>query len=112
MATGNAWTIDEEAPAVLKPWANFDTDATLDIPFDWAEWLTDKGTTYSSHTITTHASLQCPSSSQASGVIKARIKKAAAATLANNTKYWVTCHIVTADGQEDEQTVYLKAVNK
>lgn len=112
MTTGAAWNIDEEDPDVPKPWAHFDTDATLDIPFDWATWLTDKGTTYSSHAITTHASLECTQSSQASGVITARIRKATAATLTVGTKYYVTCRITTANGQVEDQTVYLKAANR
>lgn len=112
MATGDAWTIDQEAPDVLKPWAQFDSDAILDIPFDWSEWLADKGTTYSSHSVITHASLECTQSSQASGVIKVRIKKATAATLVAGTKYEVTCRIVAADGQQEDQTVYLRATSK
>lgn len=112
MATGAAWQIEEEEPDVPKPWAQFDTDAILDIPFDWATWLADKETSYASHTITTHASLECTQSPQSGGVIKARIKKAAAATLTVGTKYWVRCRIVAADGQEEDQTLYLKAADK
>lgn len=112
MATGDAWTIDQEAPDVLKPWAQFDVDSIIDIPFDWTTWLEDKGTAYGSHTILTHASLECPTSSQSGGVIKARIKKASAGTLTEGTKYWVTCRIVTADGQQEDQTVYLRATSK
>ena len=112
MTTGAAWQIDQEAPDVIKPWANFDTDAILDIPFDWSEWLADKETVYGSHTIQTHPDLECTTSSQAQGIIKARIKKASAATLTIGTKYWIRCRIVAADGQTDDQTLYLKAIDK
>lgn len=112
MTTGAAWNIEEEAPAVPKPWAHFDTNAALDIPFDWATWLADKGTSYGSHVILTHASLECTQSSHASGVITARIRKASAATLTVGTKYEVTCRITTANGQVEDQTVYLRAANR
>ncbi len=110
MTTGAAWQIEQEAPEVIKPWANFDADAKLDIPFDWIDWLADKGTTYAGHTITTHPSLACTASVQSGGIVKARIEAAAALTV--GTKYWVKCHIVDSDDQEDEQTLYLKAADK
>lgn len=112
MPTGAAWNIDEEAPAVPKPWANFDTNATLDIPFDWATWLADKGTTYASHVILTDANLECTQSSHLAGVITARIRKATSGTLTIGSKYTVTCRITTANGQIEDQTLYLKAANK
>lgn len=116
MATGDAWIIEQEPPEELvKPWAWFDKDDILDIPFDWTLWLDDKETTYASHSVTTHADLECtnPTTGEAAGVIKSRIKKAAAgADLVANTKYWITCHIVAADGQESDQTLFLKTGSK
>lgn len=118
MTTGAAWNIDQEAPDVLKPWANFDADAIRDIPFDWTEWLADIESTYASHTITTHADLECtnPTTGESGGIIKARIQKNPAGdpllTTAGKYTYWVKCHIVAADGQEDEQTLYLRIVAK
>ena len=112
MATGEAWIIEQEPPEELvKPWAWFDKDAIVDIPFDWTAWLADKETSYSSHTVTTHADLECtnPTSGATAGVIKSRIQKnGAGADLVPGAKHWVTCHIVAADGQEEDQTVYLK----
>jgi len=115
MATGAAWN-DATAGSdeVVKPWAFFDAHDVIDIPLEIGLWLTDKETTYASHAVTTHADLSCtnPAAGYDSGtkVIKSRIIKApAGAALVNNTKYWVTFHVVGADGQEKDRTVYLKA---
>lgn len=108
MTTGAAWNVDNP----YKPWARFDPDAIREIPFDWAAWLTDIGSTYATHTIIPNANLECTTSVQASGVITATIKKAAAGTLTVGTKYGVTCRIVAANGEQDDQTLYLKIVEK
>lgn len=116
MTTGAAWIIEGEPPEdLVKPWAWFDKDDIIDIPFDWTLWLADKETTYGSHEVTTHADLICtnPTTGESGGVIKSRIKKnPAGADLVNNTKYWVTCHIVAADGQESDQTLEFKVGRK
>ena len=108
MTTGAAWTIDD--PDIPKPWAWFDKDEIQDIPVDITDWLTDKGTTYASHSVETHASLECtnPTTGHTASVIKMRIQKLAAATLVDNTKYWVTLHLTGADGQKEDMTLYLK----
>lgn len=108
MTTGAAWNVDDP----FKPWARFDKDAIREIPFDWTEWLTDIGSTYASHTIICQTGLECTTSVQASGVITATIQKASAATLVLGTKYSVTCRIVAANGEQDDQTLYLKIVEK
>lgn len=108
MTTGAAWNVDNP----LKPWARFDTNAIREIPFDWVAWLADIGSTYASHTIIVDASLECTTSVHAAGVITATITKASAATLTVGTNYPVTCRIVAANGERDDQTVYLKAANK
>jgi hypothetical protein len=108
MPTGAAWNVDDP----YNPWARFDKDAIREIPFDWTEWLTDIGSTYASHTIICATGLECTTSVQASGVITATIQKAAASTLTLGTKYSVTCRIVAANGEQDDQTVWLKIVEK
>ena len=77
-----------------------DTDATLDIPFDWAEWLTDKGTTCSLAPSSTNASLESRQAFRRipRAVITPRIPQGQ--------------RIVTADGRRTSRPVYLKAVNK
>lgn len=104
MATGAAWNVDDP----LRPWAYFDPNAIREIPFDWSEWLTDIGSSYASHTIICQTGLECTTSTHASGVITATIKKAAAATLTEGQKYTVTCRIVAANGEQDDQTLRLK----
>lgn len=108
MTTGAAWNVDDP----YKPWARFDKDAIREIPFDWSEWLTDIGSTYASHTIICQTGLECPSSTQAGGVITATIQKASAATLEVGKKYTVTCRIVAANGEQDDQTLWLKIVER
>lgn len=104
MTTGAAWNVDDP----LKPWALFDPNAIREIPFDWSEWLTDIGSTYLSHTIIVDTGLECTASVHASGVITATIKKATGGTLVEGTKYRVTCRIVAANGEQDDQTLRLK----
>lgn len=108
MTTGAAWNLDNP----LKPWARFDKDAIREIPFDWTAWLADIGSSYASHSIICATGLECSASAQASGVITATIKKATAGTLTVGTKYGVTCRIVAANGEQDDQTLYLKIVEK
>jgi hypothetical protein len=108
MPTGAAWNVDDP----FKPWARFDKDAIREIPFDWTEWLTDIGSTYASHTIICQTGLECVESVQASGVITATIQKDAAQSLGVGKKYTVTCRIVAANGERDDQTLRLQIVEK
>ena len=39
MATGSLWNLDNP----LKPWALFDTNAILEIPFELEDWLASLG---------------------------------------------------------------------
>jgi hypothetical protein len=108
MATGSAWNVDNP----LKPWALFDADAVRDIPFEWDLWLADIGSTHSNHSATAQAGLEVVTTSEADGVILVRVRKDPEADLIAGQKYWVTCHMEAADGQEDDQTVYLKIAEK
>lgn len=108
MATGSAWNVDNP----LKPWALFDPDAVRDIPFEWDLWLADIGSTYSNHSATAQAGLEVVSSLEANGIISVRVRKDPAVELIAGQKYSLTCHIEASDGQEDEQTVYLKITEK
>jgi len=108
MATGNFWDVTN----AKKPFGEFDPNGIYDIPFDWATWLTGLGETYASHTITCATGLTCATSAQNAGVVVARIKKTVGATLTEGDKIAVTCHIVTTNGQEEDQTLYLKVREK
>lgn len=108
MTTGLAWNLSNP----LKPVALFDTDSVRDIPINWAAWLTDIESTYASDTYSCSPELEIVSSTQLAGVIKLRVQAKAGETLETGKKYWVTSHIIAADGQEDDQTLYLKAAVK
>lgn len=109
MTTGTFWNVDNP----LKPWGRMDPDAVLDIVFDWQLWFVDVATQCASHTITCEAPLECVQSQEtADGLITSRIRvdPDAEEDIDIGKKYSVTCHIVAADGQEDDRTVYLKMV--
>ena len=108
MTTGAAWNLDDP----LKPWALFDPDSTRDIPFDWASWLADIGSTYFAHVILPDSNLEHVASAQFAGVIEARIRKASAGTLVVGTKYPVTCRITSTSGEIEDQTLWLKVIEK
>jgi hypothetical protein len=108
MPTGAAWDLTDP----YKPVARFDKDAIREIPFDWSEWLADIGSAHLSHTIICEAGLECTTSVHATGFVTATIQKAPAATLEINKKYAITCRITAINGERDDQTVYLKIVEK
>jgi hypothetical protein len=108
MATGEAWNLDDPK----KPWAYFDPNAVRDVPYEWDVWLSDIESTYASHTVSAAPGLTIPSSVQSGGVIKIRIKKDPLLPLVVGQLYGVTCHIVAADGQEEDQTLYFKIIEK
>lgn len=108
MTTGAAWNVADP----LKPWAYFDPDAIRDIAFEWDVWLAAIDADYASHEITVESGLEVVDEDEADGVITVRIKKADAATLTAGRLYTVHCHIVASDGQEDDQTLYLRIIEK
>ena len=108
MATGEAWNLDDPK----KPWAYFDPNSIRDIPFEWVVWLADIQSSYQSHTFAAAAGLSVVSSIQSGGIIKVRIKKDPALPLLAGQKYSVKCHITAADGQEEDQTLFLKIIEK
>lgn len=108
MKTGIAWNVSNP----LKPTALFDPDAIRDIPCDWSAWFTDIGDTYASHTVIADAPLEVVASAQAAQVITARIKIADGETAPVGQRYGVTFRVVSAGGQQDDQTLYLKIANK
>lgn len=112
MATGNFWNITDDP---LKPYGPFDPDGIYDIPFDWVTWLAGLAggaDTYLSHVITVQSGLQLMGSSGTGGLIIARIKASGSPVLILKKKYFINCHIVTVNGQEEDQTLYFKIVEK
>jgi len=108
MTTGAFWNLENP----LKPWGYFDPDGVYDLPFDWASWLAVLVDTYASHAISVAAGLQSVTSSQSAGVITARIQADPVGSLTVGAKYGVTCRITTTNGQVEDQTLYLKVIEK
>lgn len=111
MTTGNFWNVANPD----KPFGIFDPDGVYDIPFDWASWLAGLAggaDSYNSHSIIAQTGLSVVLSSQALGIITVRIAKDPVNPLVAGQKYWVTCRIVTTNGQREDQTVYLKIKDK
>lgn len=104
MTTGSYWNVSNP----LAPWGYMDPDDVLKIPFDFATWLTDQGTTYASHTLTCETGLQAVNVTVVAGVIRVLVSKAVAGTLTAGQKYGVTCQMTSADGQEKSQTLRFK----
>jgi hypothetical protein len=109
MTTGSYWNVDNP----LKPWGYHDKDSIIVYPFDWNDWLLDSGTTYASHTAVAELPLEVSISSHSAGVISVTVRtKAGEDPPTIGRKYSLRCHIVCADGQEEDQTVYLKIREK
>lgn len=94
-------------PSSGFPTIKKDPQATLDYPFDWAEWLTPIGDSIASVTFTVDPSLTKVSQSFTSYVATAVISGGVAGTTVP-----VACKIVTNGGRTDERTINLKIVNR
>lgn len=110
MTTGELWNVDDP----YKPWCRFDVDASIEIPFDWAEWLDSMGEDYASHTFTCDAPIEVVSSRVVGKVIMAKVQFDPDGDAPEiGTKYGVTCHIVTTPNTNKEDfTLWFKAVEK
>ncbi|KQV85436.1 hypothetical protein [Rhizobacter sp. Root1221] len=106
--TGSAWDLSNK----FKPVARFDLDAVRDIPFDWTSWLADIESAYASHAVIAADGLEVVQTSVAAGVVIARVRVAPDATIKLNSQLRVTCRITAADGQVEDQSVFLKMVEK
>jgi len=108
MATGNFWDVTKPK----APVGEFDPNGIYDIPFDWAAWLTELADTYASHVIIVDAGIEDVSSAQAAGVITVRVQASGTPALEVGTKYGLTCRITTTSGQVEDQTLFLKVLDK
>lgn len=104
MTTGAAWHLDNP----LKPWANFDAEAIRDIPVEWDLWFADIGSPHASHTVIAAAPLVILGSAETGGIIKVRVSTDGTGTLGN--KYPFTVRVVAVDGEQDDQTLWLKLI--
>ena len=108
MATGSFWNVSNP----LKPWGYHDDESIIIYPFDWTAWLDDSGTSYAGHTVVVDDPFEIASSTYSNGVISVKVKTKAGEAAVIGTKYALTCHIVAANGEEEDQTVYLKVREK
>jgi hypothetical protein len=108
MTTGSFWNVDNP----LKPWGYHDDESIIIYPFDWTAWLADSGTSYTSHTAVADDPLEVSASTYANGVVSVTVKTKTLGHPVIGQKYAVTCHIVCANGEEEDQTVYLKIREK
>jgi hypothetical protein len=110
MSTGPVWDITNPR----RPVADFDVDAVRDLFFDWSLWLADANTTYLGHSVMTDGVFEVVSSAgdATTGVVVSRVKVADPEQVVMNKQYPVTCQLQAADGQVDEQTLWLRIVQK
>lgn len=110
MTIGAAWNIDDPT----KPWALWDPQANIKIPIGVADWLTELGTAYGSHSIIAAAPLECDDAgTHADGVIPVRMSLVATPTFVQGRKYPFTIRIVGTDGiTTDDRTLYLKVKDR
>lgn len=109
MAT-NFWNTSNPLKPVGGP---FDPDAILDLPFGVADWLTELNSEYGSHEFITADPFEVISQgTHVDGVIVMRLALITGATYSAGQKYPVTLRIVTANGQQDDQTFYITIKSK
>lgn len=107
LVTGAEWSYDREKGRWV---ADFDPHAVRDIPIAWADFFADLESSYASHVILAAAPLVCPGSSEQDGTIKARMMTDGTGTL--RRLYPFTVRVTTADGQSDDQTLWLRLVER
>lgn len=107
METGAAWSFDEDKGRWV---ADFDPNAVRDIPVSWEDFFADLGSAYGSHAVIAEAPLVHVTSSQADGIIKVRIKTDGTGTL--KRLYPFTVRATAANGERDDQTLWLRLVEQ
>jgi len=91
-----------EAPRGIK-----DPNAVLDYPVSFADWLSDVGDTYASHTVTCSGTLVCDSSSESAGVITVWLSGGRVGEVET-----FTIRITTAAGRVEDRTLRLRIVER
>ena len=110
MADGSAIIID---PITGKTSTVKDPDASLKYPFNWHDWLTNEADTYQSHSfiITSPADSTIPLTASVGTQVGGIITTSIAGGNAGKT-YGVTCRLVTAGGQTDDRTLWVKVKDR
>lgn len=110
MTIGSAWNIEDPT----KPWALWDPDANIVIPFGIDDWLAELGTTYGSHQVLASAPLECASDgTYVAGTIGIRMKLVAAPVYTPGRKYPFTVRVTGTDGvTKDDRTLWFKVKDR
>jgi len=93
------WNVENAA----KPTIIHDPDAVLDYSQDWSAWLATPGDTISDHTITPNGTMTVGHSEHTDTTVTAWLTGGTVGTTES-----VTFHIVTAQGREDDRTLFFK----
>lgn len=105
LITGTKWKFDK----YKERWvADFDPNAERDIPIAWVDFFADLGSPYGSHVVIAASPLVALASSEADGVIRVRIATDGTGTL--RRYYPFTVRATAANGERDDQTLWLRLV--
>lgn len=108
MSTGDAWDVTTDPK---RPVADFDPSGNRFIPLEFEDWLTKLGTTYGSHEVLLADPLELiTKGTHADGVARMRVKLKTGAAYVLNQQYPMTVRLVGADGQVDDETLWLRIV--
>jgi hypothetical protein len=84
-----------------------DPQAVLDYTWDWTDWLAE-GDSITSYALTPSAGVIVNSDSRNEALITAWMEVDTGAT----GRLGVVCHVVTAQGREDDRTLYLLVIER
>ncbi len=110
MATSPYWGNNAEKPTGIK-----DPNATLDISFDWTDWLGEMGDTISGHQIIIESPMTVVSHTQIGGVVTIFLSGGvvgggSGVGADSKPAYPVTCRVTTnsTPPRIDDRTVYIR----
>lgn len=94
-------------PAAV-PRVQHDPHAVLPYRWNWSLWLAEQGgTTIASHTVTPPAGIELGGNAHTDTTVTAWLSGGV-----RGETYRVVCHIVTVDGQEEDQTIELVCLDR
>ena len=107
MPTGKAWNLTDP----LKPVAPWDRNEARRIRIDWSQWLADTNSDYDHHEIISTAFEQVNAYFLA-GRIRPLLRLAAGQNPALDAVVSLICRIYSTDGQQGDQTLNFRIVDK
>jgi hypothetical protein len=93
------WNVDNAA----KPTIVHDPNAVLDYSQDWSAWLAGPVDTITAHVVTPHGTMTLTHSENTDTTVTAWLTGGVVGSTES-----VTIHIVTAQGREDDRTLFFK----